>query len=137
MSAWSPAKSTHGKTRRAGFSLVEVLVALTVLAIALAAITKTASNNAGNTAYLRDKTFADWVAMNKVTELYALNQWPSIGESTGDSPMGGHEWAWTMKVSDTPDEDIRRVEVEVRRDEDDANAIVIRVAFLPRPRAPT
>ncbi len=137
MNAWSPAKAASGKTRRAGFSLVEVLVALTVLAIALAAVTKTASESAGNAAYLRDKTFADWVAMNRITELYALNQWPTIGQSTGDASMGGHEWAWTMQVSDTPDEDIRRVEIEVRRNAADADPVLTRVAFLPRPKAPT
>ena len=124
----------RGRKTAAGFSLVEVLVALTVLAIALAAVTKTASEGAGNAAYLRDKTLGNWVAMNKITELYAMNQWPPIGQSNGDSPMGGHEWVWTMEVSATPDQDIRRVEVEVRRHEDDAGIIVSRVAFLPKPR---
>jgi len=121
------------RSRRAGFSLIEVLVALAVLAIALAAVTKTASESARNAGYLRDKTMADWVAMNRITEMYALNEWPAVGRRQGAEPMGGRDWEWTTQVSDTADEDIRRVEVEVRRDKDEEDFLISRVAFLPRP----
>ncbi len=137
MSDWNPAdRRSSGRPHPGGFSLVEVLVALSVLAIALAAVTKAAGESAGNAAYLRDKTFANWVAMNKIMEFYALNEWPPIGERNGQAPMGGHEWTWTTKVSNTPDEDIRRVEIEIRRHEDDEDSVISRVAFLPRTRPP-
>jgi len=122
--------------RTAGFSLIEVLVAMAVLAIALAAVTKAASEGAGNAGYLRDKTLADWVAMNRIVEMYALSEWPDLGRRRGSVPMAGREWEWTTQVSNTPDEDIRRVEVEVRPEGKEGEPLITRVAFLPRPRAP-
>jgi general secretion pathway protein I len=122
--------------RTAGFSLIEVLVALAVLAIALAAITKAAGEGAGNAGYLRDKTLADWVAMNRVVEMYAVNEWPDLGQRRGSVPMAGREWEWTTQVSNTPDEDIRRVEVEVRPEGEEGEPLITRVAFLPRPQPP-
>jgi general secretion pathway protein I len=119
-----------------GFSLIEVLVALAVLAIALAALTKAASEGAGNAGYLRDKTLADWVAMNRIVEMYAMNEWPDLGQRRGSVPMAGREWEWTTQVSNTPDEDIRRVEVEVRPEGEEGEPLITRVAFLPRPRTP-
>ncbi len=54
--------------RHRGFTLLEVLVALAVLAIAMAALIKTGGENTRSAAYLRDKTLAQWVAMNVIAE---------------------------------------------------------------------
>lgn len=115
-----------------GFTLLEVLVALAVVAVALAALIKGSSEHARNSAYLRDKTLAHWVALNKIAELQIQPQWPSIGRQHGTSGMGATDWHWVRSVSNTPDKDIRRLEVEVRYEEDDANPIVTRIAFLSR-----
>ena len=98
-----------GSTRARGFTLLEILVALAILAIALASITSMASNQTLNTAHLRDKTLAHWVAMNKIAELQISGEWPSKGKQTGDEEMGMHEWHWVRTVSDTPDDRVRQV----------------------------
>ncbi len=116
-----------------GFTLVEVLVALSVIAIALAAVLKGASEGASNASYLRDKTFAHWVAMNVITELQIRAEWPSPGRKEGESEMGNRDWHWRQVISDTPDQDIRRLEVEVRYVEEDEEPLITRVAFIPRP----
>ncbi len=120
----------------AGFTLLEVLVGLTVLGTAPAAMFEGAGRAVGNARYLRDKTLANWVALNRITEVQVLNQWPSVDVHRGTAPMAGREWHWTMTVTATPDKDVRRAELEVRYEQDGPEILITRVGFLPRPRAP-
>lgn len=116
-----------------GFTLVEVLVALAVLAIALGALVKGGGSAAANAAYLRDKTLAQWVAMNKVAELRLAPTWPALGVSRGRAEMAGREWAWTVRVTKTSGVNIRRMDVEVGpADEPAGGSIIHLIAFLPR-----
>ncbi len=118
-----------------GFTLLEVMVALAVLAIALAALIKGVSENTANAAYLRDKTFAHWVGMNVVAEQRLAGDWKEQGVQRGNEEMGLHTWYWSAKLSETFDEDVRRLEVEVRgSDERDDVPLATLVAFVPRAR---
>ncbi len=113
-----------------GFTLLEVLVALAILATALTAILRTTAQYIDNTAYLRDKTLAHWVAMNVFTELQIANQWLDIGEHKGHASMGGMEWYWRIKVSETPDPELRQMNIQVYKQADDNTPIDILVGFL-------
>lgn len=116
-----------------GFTLLEVLIALAVLAVALASLVKGIGGNASNEAYLRDKTLAQWVAMNVVAEMQLEEKWPSKGKKQGSESMGGYEWFWRSEISDTFDEDVRRLEVKVRPDDNsDSTILASIVAFLPK-----
>ncbi len=119
--------------RQSGFTLLEVLVALAVLAIALASLVKGISSNAANEAYLRDKTLAQWVAMNVVAEQQLAEKWPDKGKKRGSETMGGHEWFWRYEISDTFDDDVRRLDVKVLADDGEDAALSSVVAFLPKP----
>lgn len=120
--------------RSSGFTLVEVLVALMVAAIALGAVLATVSSVARNGVTLRDKTFAQWVAMNRLAELRAVNAWPKVGQSSGRDEMGGQEWAWVTNVSETEVAAVRRLEVMVRFPEQPENRnVATLIGFLPRP----
>lgn len=122
--------------KRRGFTLLEVLVALAVLAIALAALIKGGADNARAAAYLRDKTLAQWVAMNVVAEQQLAAKWLDPGKKQGSEEMANHEWYWELTVAKTFDDDIRRLEVAVRASDDkDEGPLVNLVAFLPRPMA--
>jgi general secretion pathway protein I len=124
----------HGAHRSRGFTLIEVLVALAVLAFAMAALIKTGAENARAAAYLRDKTLAQWVAMNVIAEQRLSAAWPSTGTKRGREEMAQHEWHWELKVADTFDKDVRRLEVVVRATDDRDHAPVVSlVAFLARP----
>jgi general secretion pathway protein I len=118
-----------------GFTLLEVLVALAVLAIAMAALVQAAASYTGNAAYLRDRTFAHWVAMNQVVEVQVAKDWPGIGSRTGSSLMGGHEWFWRRSVSGTDDPDLRRIEVDVYFDSASDSTLEHLVAFVGKPAA--
>jgi len=113
-----------------GFTLMEVLVSLAVLAIALSALIKSSVENTTNMGYLRDKTFAHWVAMNKATELNVNQTWVSPGRSNGKSEMANQQWHWTMIVSNTPNKNIRKYELEIRRNSTDESPINTLIGYL-------
>lgn len=119
----------HFKTKT-GFTLLEVLVALAVLAIALAAIIKAAGDNAEALRYLRDKTLAHWVADNVLTDLQVRREWLAPGQTQGSDEMGQREWFWTVTVSNTIDDQLRRVEVAVFLTEERNEPVTALIGFI-------
>lgn len=117
----------------AGFTLLEVLVALAVLAVALAAVMKTTMENAENASYLRDRTLAHWVAMNVVTETQVQKEWPALGKKEGTAMMAEREWYWVMNVTETMDDELRRLNVQVYYNRQDKEAMAILVGFMGAP----
>jgi general secretion pathway protein I len=117
-----------------GFTLLEVLVALAILTIALASTIKVVANQSLNAEYLRDKTFAHWVAMNQIAELHVKREWPPIGKKEGTEEMGLHEWHWQRIIMDTPDVRVRRLQINVFRDRDDVSPITQLTSFLAQPK---
>ena len=101
--------------REKGFTLLEVLVAMTVLALALLAISKAAGSFIENQAYLRDRTWAQWVAHNQLVEIQLSGKWPSVGQQKDEVkfPAEGREWRWVMQVTQTTEKDLRRLDMEV------------------------
>ncbi|HUS24071.1 MAG TPA: type II secretion system minor pseudopilin GspI [Candidatus Binatia bacterium] len=97
-----------------GFTLIEILVAVAVLAFAMGAIISGMARYASNAAYLRDKTLAAWIAHNRLTEVMIEKGFPDTGDSDGDVEMAGAKWRWLQKVEATPDPNVRRIEVKVR-----------------------
>jgi len=119
--------------RQAGFTLIEVLAALAVLALALSAIIKATGENAVNAAYLRDKTLAHWVAMNRLAEIRLAGAWPDTGGSNGSEEMAGREWFWQLQVQATPNPDMRRLDIDVRYDDSgDESRLVSLSAFMTK-----
>ena len=70
-----------------GFTLIEVLIALAVIAISLGAILNTSGSQAQQATYLKQKSIAHWVAMNEITRLQVENSFPSIGDEKGSTEM--------------------------------------------------
>lgn len=112
------------------FTLLEVLVALAVLAIGLTTLVKVASQNTIQTAYLKDKTLAQWVAINKVNEVKLLTSWPNTGTSKGSEIMANEEWQWKLKVSTTADKKIRRLDVDVKKYNAEGEPVVKFISFI-------
>ena len=131
------AHSLRRRCRSGGFTLIEILVALAVIAIGTAAVVAAVSGNVGNAAYLEDRTLAHWVAMNKVAEMQVAAQWPSTGTQHGDSLLAARDWYWELKVSETNDPDVRRMDVTVSGDQDQRDTLAALVAYVGRPPAPT
>lgn len=108
----------HIPAKHLGFTLVEVMVALSIIAIGLAAVLSTVASTTVNSAYLRDKTFAHWVAQNQLAEVELTDVKPKFGFTDGNEKLAGMTWYWTRKVDKTEDPDTSRVEITVRADKD-------------------
>lgn len=99
--------------RARGFTLVEVLVAVAVLAIALGAVISAMARQADNAGYLKQKTLALWVAHNRLTEIQLEPDPPATGRSDGKVEMSGVEWKWQVEVKPTQDDRLRRIDISV------------------------
>lgn len=101
-----------GKRTDAGFTLLEVLVALVVLAVALVALTRTAAIETSQFGAARDRTLAGWVAANALTDV-SLQGMPAVGRRSGKVTMAKREWHYRVTVSTTQSSGIRRIHVDV------------------------
>jgi general secretion pathway protein I len=100
--------------RARGFTLVEVLVALAIVALGMAAVLGTLTTSANTISYLRDKTFAQWVALNKIANLRLSGQMTHTGNSDGDTDYAGRKWHWRQEVNGTEIPGVVRIDVRVR-----------------------
>jgi general secretion pathway protein I len=99
---------------RRGFTLIEVLVALAVAALGLAAVLSVVTSATNTASYLRDRTLASWIALNKITELRLGATLPSPDKTSGDADYAGRKWKWTANVTETGVPGLRRIDVGVR-----------------------
>jgi len=65
--------------KQQGLTLIEVMVAVAILAFALSALVKLSGQSANTLHYLEKKSYAQWVALNQINEMNALLQWPDVG----------------------------------------------------------
>lgn len=98
---------------RRGFTLIEVLIALAVIALALLGLTRVAALQVRDFDALRERTLAVWVASNVLAETRLAATLPATGRSDGHVELASRKWRWTRDVSGTPDPAIRRVDVRV------------------------
>jgi general secretion pathway protein I len=116
-----------------GFTLLEILVALAILSIVCLALITTGGVAADNAGYLRERTLATWVAMNKAAELELAGKWVPVSSGDGESEMAGRKWNWKVTGHETPDADLRRAVIEVRRESGGDEPLAVFTIFLGRP----
>lgn len=97
-----------------GFTLIEVLVALAIVAIGMAAVLETLSSSANTIVYLQDKTFAGWVALNRLEATRLSGTVPQAGTSSDTLSYAGQSWAWQQKVTTTQIPGMVEIEVDVK-----------------------
>ncbi len=101
------------KRGTAGFTLLEVLVALAILAVSMAAVSRAAGSGASHVEALRERTLADWVAQNRLALHTARGDWLPIGIQNGEETQAGRRFTWREEVSVTPNPTMRRIVVSV------------------------
>lgn len=100
--------------RACGFTLIEIVVALAVLAVALGALITGMARYADTAGALRERTLGLWVAHNRLAELQLQPGLPPTGNSDGDERLGSMDWRWEVKVSEAADPTLRRIDITVR-----------------------
>ena len=96
-----------------GFTLIEVMVALAIVALALTAMAGSMHTMIDNANTMRERTYASWIAQNKIAELRLAGESPEVGTSSGEIEYGGTEWSWRAVISETGVESFMRIDVSV------------------------
>jgi general secretion pathway protein I len=125
----TPAKSLviplhgRGNNTHGGFTLIEVLVALFILAITMAAVSRTASSSIHHVEALRTRVIADWVAQNRLAQHQARGDYPMPGIQTGSEDQAGQTYPWQEEVIATPNPTMRRIIVNVYAPDDKQHSL--------------
>ena len=116
--------------KKSGFTLIEVLISLAILSIALTAIIKFTSQNIRDTAYIQNKTIANWVGTQVINEARAgilkLSQSDHLEQTT---EMLGQQWPWQATLQSTPNPHIQEIHVDVFQKEN-KNKLISLVSYL-------
>ncbi len=117
-----------------GFTLIEIMVALSILAISMVAIYKSVAGYVNNAGYLEQRTFAQWAAVNVADEMRLRSPWPDLGKSDGELVgFAGHDWFWHVQVLKNEAAWMRTVEVKVFADEEADNALGQLTFYVVKP----
>jgi general secretion pathway protein I len=121
--------------RQSGFTLLEVLVALVIVALGLMAAFGQVNQTLTVSSRLRDKTLAHWVAVNEMTRLRLLGEFPAIGSRSDEVEMARTNWRYTINVVKTPLDALRRVDISVAFADRPDSVVTTLTGFLGRPQA--
>jgi general secretion pathway protein I len=119
----------------AGFTLIEVMIALVIVAFGMMAVHTQLNRYVAASTYVEQKTLASWIATNKLTELGVGPTWPPVDEYEEEIEFAGRQWRCDIVVSETDVESLHRVDVSVRL-LDDPERVVHKVSALIEPPAP-
>jgi len=100
-----------------GFTLIEVMVALAIIAISLGALLSTSGTQANSASYLKHKTLAHWVAVNELSQIRIAKTFPDLGDKKGATKMANNEWYWIRTTKETEDKNARQITITVYGDE--------------------
>ena len=100
-------------TKDRGFTLVEVLVALAIVAVALAAASRSVALSTDSALEHKLRVLSGVVAENRMAELAARRAWPGVGVTEGTERQAGLEFRWRAEVFATPHPLLRRVEIRI------------------------
>ncbi|HSD68663.1 MAG TPA: type II secretion system minor pseudopilin GspI [Woeseiaceae bacterium] len=96
-----------------GFTLVEVMVALAIAALGLAAVAASVSQMVDAAMSMQQRSYANWIAQNKIAELRLANVVPEVSSTSGQVQYAGLDWDWRADISETGVENLFRVDVTV------------------------
>ena len=124
-------------TRRScqGFTLIEVTVALFIVALSLTAVTASISQMINAAESMRNRTYASWIAQNRITELRLAADVPEVGSSNGEVEYANTDWSWRAVVAETGVDDLFRIDVSVSLAGSEDNIRTV-TGFVGLPGAP-
>ena len=123
------------RRRSRGFTIIEVMVALAIVAFSLTAIAASMGQMIDTANAMRERTYASWIAQNKIAELRLANIIPEVSSTSGEIEYAGTEWAWRAVISETGVENLFRVDVTVSYPGDDDGVRTV-TGFIGEPTVP-
>lgn len=99
--------------RTRGFTLLEVMVALLIISLSLLAMAETMGGALSKTTAMHERTYASWIAQNKIVEIRLTNELPRVGTTSGEEEFANTTWEWEATVAETGIENLLRVDVAV------------------------
>ncbi len=118
--------------RSFGFTLIEMLLALAVFAYAASSILAVLSQSAKNLTELEQMTFASWIANDRLMELQVDKTWPPKNKDKGERELAGQKWYWSQQVEKTADNNLRKVSVEVRTEQNSKSSVYTLSTFVTK-----
>lgn len=119
--------------RAQGFTLIEVLVAMTILAVGVSALVMSAASATSRADNLRNREIARWVASNTLAEWQAVAGWPDIGTTNTEQRMARRTWYVRTRTQKVADDDLRRIDIEVRAERDTDSYLYTVTGFVGNP----
>ncbi len=99
--------------RAKGFTLIEVMIALVIISISLTGMAVTMGRMLDNATVLRERTYASWIAQNRIVEMRLAGTVPETGTTSGEVEYANTFWEWRAEVSETGVENLYRIDVVV------------------------
>lgn len=96
-----------------GFTLIEVMVALAIVAFSLTAVAASMNQMIDSANAMRDRTLASWIGLNKIAEMRLAGVLPEVSTTSGELEYGNTDWEWEAVVSESGIENFMRVDVSV------------------------
>jgi general secretion pathway protein I len=117
------------------FTLVEVMVALAIIALSLTAVSAKMGRMIDTSNSMRERTYASWIAQNKITELRLANVLPEVSATSGEVQYANTTWRWRAVISGSGIENLFRVDVAVSYEDGD-DVIRTVTGFIGEPVIP-
>jgi len=100
--------------KSSGFTLVEVLVALAIVALGSAAVMTALGTGSQSTSRLRERSYAEWVALNRLAEIRVSRDWPLASTEADEETMAGQRWQWRQTIERSDVRGVWRIRVQAR-----------------------
>jgi general secretion pathway protein I len=119
-----------------GFTLIEILVAIAILAVALAAGMRAVAQSSDAATLLKQRTLALWVAQNRLAAAQLATAWPAVGTREGSAEQARARFTWRETVAGTPNPAFRKIEIMVADPAQPDYALARLVGYLGEPPQP-